>query len=132
MPDYKFTNHAMTRMSQRGVRNEDAKEVLTWGTQIGPAEWLIKRKDANREIVARKRIIQRLKNRFPRARAVDRQIATLKGEIRQIERLSGKQLKVVMVDGLILTCYPSSRADQRRTFRRGKEAGYFNKRRARA
>ncbi len=128
MPNYKITDHAMTRMSQRAVRDEDVEMVLTWGTQIGPAEWLIRRKDANREITARKRIVQRLKHRFPRAGAIDRQIAVLEGEIRQIDRLSGKQLKIVMVDCVILTCYPSSRADQRRTFRRGREAGCFEKR----
>ena len=128
MSDYKLTSHAIKRMGQRAVRDEDIELVLTCGTQIGPAEWLIRRKDANREIVERKRIIQRLKNRFPRARAIDRQIASLKGEIRQIERLSRKQLKVVMVDGVIPTCYPSSRVDQRRTFRRGREAGCLEKR----
>ena len=128
MFEYVITNHAMTRMSQRGVRREDIDLVQTFGTQIGPNEWLIRRKDANREIAERKRIIQRLKNRLPRARAIDRHIAFLKGEIRQIERLSRKQLKVVMVDGVIPTCYPSSRTDQRRTFRRGREAGCLEKR----
>ena len=48
MPNYRFTKHAMTRMGQRGVRDEDIELVLTCGTQIGPAEWLIKGTDANR------------------------------------------------------------------------------------
>ena len=126
--DYNISNHAEVRMNQRAVRSEDIELVLICGTQIGPAEWLIRRKDANREITARKRIIQRLKNRFPRAQAIDRQIASLKDDIRRIERLSGKQLKIVMVDGVIRTCYPSSRSDQRRTFRRGRDAGCFEKR----
>ena len=125
---YKISKHAEVRMSQRAVRREDIDLVQTCGTQIGPNEWFMMRKDANREITERKRIIQQLKNRFPRARAIDRQIAYLKGEIRQIERLSRKQLKVVMVDGVIPTCYPSSRTDQRRTFRRGREAGCLEKR----
>ena len=98
MPDYKFTNHAMTRMSQRAVGSEDIELVFNYGTQIGPNEWLIRRKDANREI------------------------ADLKRKIQRIERLKNKNLKVVAEGDTVITCYPSSRVDQRRTFRRGRAA----------
>ncbi len=119
MFEYEISKHAMTRMSQRGVQDEDIELVLMCGTQIGPDEWLMKQKDANREIAKRERVIQRLKKEFSRVRAIDRRIVDIKREIQKIERLSRKQLKVVTIGGMILTCYSSSRADLRRTlFRR--------------
>ena len=98
MPDYKITNHAVTRMSQRAVRNEDIELVLSFGTQIAPDAYLIRNADANREI------------------------ADLKRKIQRIERLKNKNLKVVAEGDTVITCYPSSRVDQRRTFRRGRAA----------
>ena len=98
MFEYGITSHAQIRMSQRAVRREDVELVMACGTPVAPDAWLIKRADANREIAKRKR------------------------EIQQIERLTNKSLKVVAEDGEVVTCYPSSHADQRRTLRRGRAA----------
>ena len=98
MNNYKITKHAMTRMSQRAVRNEDIELVFSFGTQIAHDAWLIKDTDAKREI------------------------AELKRKIQRIERLKNKKLKVVAEGDTVITCYPSSRADQRRTLRRGRAA----------
>ena len=123
---YKICKHAMTRMSQRAVGSEDIELVFNYGTQIGPAEWFMMDSDVKREVENLKRTFRQIERTVKGGK--QRLERALKRRIRQIERLSGKQLKVVMVDGLILTCYPSSRADQRRTFRRGREAGCFEKR----
>ena len=118
MPDYKITPHAMTRMSQRGIRNEDAAEVLTFGTQIGPSEWFMRDSDVKREVESLKRTFRQLertmnggKQRFERA---------LKRRVRRLERLRG--LKVVVVGDTVLTCYWPSEAYQRRARRRGRTA----------
>ncbi len=101
MPESNFTliltRHAVTRMSQRGERPEDLDLILSCGTQVAPDAWLMKRADADREIAALKRRIQ------------------------QLERLKKKNLKVVVEGGIVITCYPSGPADQKRTFRRGAE-----------
>ena len=116
MPDYKITPHAMTRMSQRGVRNEDAKEVLTCGTQIGPVEWFMRDKDVKREVENLNREFRQIertvkggKQRFERA---------LKRRVQQLERLRG--LKVVVDGDTVITSYWPSDAYQRRSRRRGK------------
>lgn len=95
---FTLTRHAEERMSQRGVRREVLELVLSYGTQVAPDAYLMKRADADREIAVLKRRIQRL------------------------ERLKNKKLKVVVEGGMVITCYPSCPADQRRTLRRGRAA----------
>ena len=124
MFEYAFSKHAETRMSQRGVRNEDAVEVLTFGTQIGPDEWLMKRADAEREIDdLRDKIkwIERMRKlNVMNGADANREVSALKHEVRRFERLRG--LKVVMEDGEVITCYWPSVAYQKRARRRGKAA----------
>ena len=98
MFEYVVSKHAMKRMDQRAVRDEDIELVFSFGTQIAHDAWLIKDTDAKREI------------------------AELKRKIQRIERLKNKKLKVVAEGDTVITCYPSSRADQRRTLRRGRAA----------
>ena len=118
MPDYKITNHAEVRMSQRAVRNEDVELVLNFGTQIGPSEWFMKDSDLKREVENLRREFRQIgrtlkggKQRFERA---------LKRRVRRLERLRG--LKVVVVGDTVLTCYWPSDAYQRRARRRGRAA----------
>lgn len=124
MFDYEITNHAITRMSQRGVRDEDAVEVLTCGTQIGPAEWFMRDSDADREIDDLKdkiKWIERMRKlNVMNGGDANREISALKHEIRRFERLRG--LKVVMEGGEIITCYWPSVAYQKRARRRGRAA----------
>ena len=124
MPDYKITPHAMRRMGQRAVRDEDVELVLTCGTQIGPAEWLMKRADAEREIDdLRDKIkwIERMRKlNVMNGSDANREVSALKHDIRRFERLRG--LKIVMKGGEVITCYWPSVAYQRRARRRGRSA----------
>ena len=116
MFEYAISKHAMMRLSQRGVRDEDIDLIQRCGTQIGPAEWFMKRSDAEREIEEMKRMFRRLertsknmKQRFERA---------LKRRIQQLDRLKG--LKVVVAGYTVITCYWPSAAYQRRARCRGR------------
>ena len=124
MFEYAFSKHAETRMSQRGVRNEDAVEVLTFGTQIGPDEWLMKRADVDREIDdLRDKIkwIERMRKlNVMNGADANREVSALKYDIRRFERLRG--LKIVMKGGEVITCYWPSVAYQQRARRRGRTA----------
>ena len=98
MFEYAISKHAMARMDQRGVRDEDLELVLSCGTEIAPDAWLIRQADA------------------------DREIAELKRRIQRIERLKNKKLKVVAEGNTVITCYPSGRSDQQKISRRRRAA----------
>lgn len=74
-----YSNHAVQRMQQRGVRERDIDLLVCCGTQIDEASILLSDKDAVREIERRKQ------------------------EIRSLERLRG--CKVVIAEGVVVTCY---------------------------
>lgn len=97
MNDLIYSQHARTRMQQRGIRKADIPIILAYGTQIDDETYLMCNRDAAREIETRKREIQAL------SRLVNR--------------------KVVIRDGRVITAYPSNSADQKRTLRRGRERG---------
>jgi len=94
LDNHHLTNHAVTRMQQRGIRNSDLELLLLTASQVSPDAYLLTNKDAEREIAARKR------------------------EIQSLERLKGK--KVVVKEATILTCYPSRATDQKSTLRYGR------------
>lgn len=98
MKDLIYTRHAETRMQQRGIRKADISIILACGTQVDDETWLMCNRDAAREIEIRKR------------------------EIQMLTRLANR--KVVIRDGHVITAYPSSPADQKRTLRRGREKGF--------
>ena len=98
MTDLSYTQHAKTRMQQRGIRKTDIPIILTCGTQIDDETYFMCNRDAAREIETRKREIQTL------SRLVNR--------------------KVVIRDGRVITAYPSNPADQKRTLRRRRQKGY--------
>lgn len=97
MSDIVYSQHAETRMQQRGIREKDIALILACATQIDDETWFMRKRDANREIESRKR------------------------EIQALERLANR--KVVMRSGHVITAYPSRRADQKRTLRRGRQKG---------
>jgi hypothetical protein len=94
MHNHHLTNHATTRMQQRGLRYADMDLLLRTATQVSPDAYLLTEKDAEREITTRKNEIQRL------------------------ERLKGR--KIVIDGGVVLTQYPSCKTDQKRTLRYGR------------
>ena len=98
MTDIIYTQHAETRMQQRGIRKADIPIILAYGTQIDDETYFMRNRDAVREIETRKREIQAL------SRLVNR--------------------KVVMRDGRVITAYPSNPTDQKRTLRCGRQKGY--------
>ena len=97
MNDLIYSQHARTRMQQRGIRKADIPIILAYGTQIDDETYFMRNRDAAREIETRKREIQML------SRLVNR--------------------KVVIRDGRVITAYPSNPADQKRTLRRGRKKG---------
>ncbi len=97
MTDIPCTHHAESRLQQRGIRKKDILLIIGCGTRIDDETWMMRKKDADREIASRKREIQRLKHLENR--------------------------KVVMRGGRVITAYPSQPADQKRTLRRGRQKG---------
>ncbi len=97
MTDITYTQHAETRMQQRGIRKTDIPIILEYGTQIDDETYFMRNRDAVHEIETRKREIQTL------SRLVNR--------------------KVVIRDGRVITAYPSNPSDQKRTLRRGRKKG---------
>lgn len=97
MNDLIYSQHARTRMQQRGIRKADIPIILAYGTQIDNETYFMRNRDAAREIETRKREIQTL------SRLVNR--------------------KVVIRDGRVITAYLSNPADQKRTLRRGRQKG---------
>ena len=116
MFEYRISEHAMIRMSQRAVRDEDIDLVQIFGTQIGPDEWFVRDSDVKREVENMKRTFRQIE----RAVKVGNQRLerAIKRRIQWLERLRG--LKVVMKDGEIITCYWPSEARQRRERRKGR------------
>ncbi len=97
MTDIIYTRHAKTRMQQRGIRKSDIPIILACGTQVDDETYFMSKRDATREIETRKR------------------------EIQTLSRLANR--KVVIRDGRVITAYPSSPNDQKRTLRRGRQKG---------
>ena len=85
MTDLIYTQHAETRIQQRGMRKVDIPIILAYGTQIDDETYFMCNRDAAREIETRKREIQAL------SRLVNR--------------------KVVIRDGRVITPYPSCPTD---------------------
>ncbi|MCY3759829.1 MAG: hypothetical protein OXH50_01140 [Gemmatimonadetes bacterium] len=97
MIDIVYTQHAETRMQQRGIRERDVPFIVDLGTQVDDETWILLKRDVAREIDIRKR------------------------EIQKLERL--ENCKVVMFDQHLITVYPSRPADQKRTLRRARQKG---------
>ncbi len=60
MNDLRFTQHAETRMRQRGFRNVDVSLVLSVATRVADDAFFLSDKDAAREIERRRHEIQQL------------------------------------------------------------------------
>lgn len=60
MQTLRFTRHAEARMRQRGFRNVDIALVLQVATRVSDDAYILRDKDAIREIERRRREIQQL------------------------------------------------------------------------
>lgn len=96
MSEFNLSRHAELRLGQRNFRRGDIEVVLECGTRIAADAYLMRRADA------------------------DREVAALKREIQRIKRLTN--VKVVVAAGTVVTSYRSRSADQRRTLRRGRSS----------
>lgn len=87
-----FSRHAARRVRQRGLRDRDVELVIACGTPVAGEGIVLLIRDVEREIARRKR------------------------EIQALERLRG--YKVVLADGMIVTCYRTcSRREPRHAHR---------------
>lgn len=84
MLDLYVTQHAETRMRQRGFRNADIDLVLSVGTRIADDAFFVSNHDVMREIERRRR------------------------EIQQLERLRGS--KLVVQGETVITLYHSDKS----------------------
>lgn len=57
-----FSSHAKQRLQQRGLREADVALILSCGTDLGNGRIVLRRSDADQEIVRRKREIERLQH----------------------------------------------------------------------
>jgi hypothetical protein len=90
-----LTQHAMLRMSQRGIRLDDLQLIEAIGTEVDGG-YLLRQKDFQ---------------------TLERELKTLRDQAR---RLVGK--RVVQAGDAVVTAYHASRADERRLLRGGYDA----------
>ena len=69
MLDLNYTQHAETRLRQRGFRKEDVAVILSVATKLSGDAFFLSDQDAQREISKRKREIQQLE-RLPGAEMI--------------------------------------------------------------
>lgn len=86
-----LTNHARTRMTQRGIRERDTDLILRIGTAIDAESVYVLGKD------------------------VDREVRLLKQQIDAVERLHG--IRAVLAQNTVLTVYRASPRTERRLLR---------------
>lgn len=86
--------HANIRAAQRGVREADISLALDTAAHVSPEAYMFTNASVQRAIQARKK------------------------EIASLERLKGS--KFVISDGVLVTVYWPTRANERRTLRRGR------------
>ena len=108
------TRHGETRMRQRRKKKGDADLILAYGTQVDGQAWILRKRDADREIEARKREVEGYK----------REIEVRKRESQILERLRNR--KVVVRGDRVITGYPSGSSDQKRTLKRARRKGFHN------
>lgn len=87
MNDLYLTQHAETRMRQRGFRNADIGLVLNVAKRVAEDAFFLSKRDATREIERRRR------------------------EIQQLERLRGT--KIIVEGNNVITLYHSDRKPSR-------------------
>lgn len=87
-----YTRHAQTRMQQRGISGPDVDLIMACGTMVRPGLYMLRDRDADKEIKEHRCRIQALERNRGRAAVVE--------------------------DGTVVTCYHVSGAAGRRAVRR--------------
>ena len=87
-----YSQHAQVRMQQRGISGKDIDLIVNCGTMVRPGLYLLRNRDADKEIQEHKRVIQALERNRGRA--------------------------AVVQEGVVVTCYRVSGSQGRRVVRR--------------
>lgn len=87
-----YTRHAQTRMQQRGISGQDVDLIMSFGTMVRPGLYMLRDRDA------------------------DKQIREHKRRIRDLER--NRRRAAVVEEGTVVTCYRVSGLAGRRSVRR--------------
>ena len=66
-----YTRHAQRRMQQRGFSGQDVDLILECGTMVRPGLYMLRNRDADKEIQELKRCIQALERNRGRAAVVE-------------------------------------------------------------
>lgn len=118
--DLTLTRHASVRASQRGFRKADIAMLLEVSTPIGSDASLLMDADVAREVRRRRIDIKRLR-RSPSISAGAEQIAELKREISQLERLRG--VKLIFGGESLVSIYRVTARRQKRVLKRARAIG---------
>ena len=94
MTSITITRHGEARMSQRGIRESDLDILLVHGTEISPARFMLRKRDA----------VQLIRD--------------LKEQIARLERLTNKE--IVVADGTLITAYHRTRPSKHSKRRTGR------------
>jgi hypothetical protein len=105
--------HGQARLRQRGFRSNDHELIFSLGVAINDNEIVMPEAVAAYEIALRRQKIDSLKRRGVAGNA---EIAALKREIHQFERIRNR--KIVVKEDVLVTAYRPSRREMRRCFRR--------------
>ena len=99
MSNLVYSNHARTRMQQRGFRERDVEFIVDFGTRVSEDAYILLGQD------------------------VDREIEHLRGKIQTLSRLRGR--KVVVAADTVVTGYHPRPAARKRDLRRGRESAWL-------
>ena len=124
---FHMTRHAEERASQRGLRPDDIERLIKHGVEVNGDGYLMTNDACKSAVADINHKIVKLQNMCGKLDGVDRrqtegQIRKLAKERDQIENLRG--VKIVIKGGHLVTCYRSSRVDQRRCLKRDASRRY--------
>lgn len=98
MTELSMTGHALARKTQRGFKERDFEQIISYGTPVGDLEIMLTEKDAEEAIRMKKR------------------------EIEAIERSTNC---VIVLDGpRVITAYPLTKKKQRARIRHARRSGW--------
>ena len=105
----RYTKHGDQRANQRGFRKIDVELIRCCGTLVGDREaevYLVRNRDVDREIHARKKILRQIENDRKRNKI----------EIQQLEKI--RHVTAVIVNEGLVTVHHTSRPHEKRLLRR--------------
>ena len=118
------TQHGQARSQQR-FREGDVELIFSLGLDVSDNEIFMTNKSAKFEIRLRQQKINFLLRTERASHQAYHEIVSLKSEIHQIERIRNRK---IVVDGTtLISCYPTTRREQRRCLRLRRKFGFGRK-----